>query len=866
MGLFNKPKKNNTTSDDVRGEVATNLNDNTPDPAAEKAHQKKIKNMKKKFADTVFASALEIMKDQIPQFVIVEPDPEYPEVQITRYVLLGFDTRIVDDFSNKSDDDVGSIMTAIKSSMDCIIESGLLDNELILMIPTSRTLTALAEFEETFNLRFYIAYVSEDHAIALETKSAEQDEYIVITLPEIRTMLEENVYIKDKIIALQEGRTSTGDIDDISSAKDETSDEETESDNNNNDNDDDAIPEDELEVPPEEQDESENPTVENVKQAVSEATDSAHAQNVSDRIVDQKADIKSSTSAASAAPVVQPTASGGDPVESAADKLNRLKSTVQSASDSALKDQAIRHASANINPQARMKTFDMQAMDQYITRKYYSDELGLEVSSEPFDAMFMQSNQYVPFEEIESDNWLSGYVNNLRRDANTRLARLHHENLMIMRERYMLIITKHCENIVKSVATDDPKSRFGYALKTITQIKNDNMAKLHETAETYKREKEEEFQGRMQAEMTNAANIAKTNFMNLYGKDHERELKEIETELKNNIESEFVAAKENLKVERRKEAKRQLDIGISEAIRICADEYAKMQALERKEYTRLQGVITEFENENMSADEARINALSEEQRRVNEVVKVREEYDAKYDLANREFEAKLAAVKAEIDKSNAEHDNYVDELREQHDRIMQDLRNSHNDQLAHKAREIDILNEQIMSKNTQIETLTKKYAELDDKVGKKYRNQIDMLKSEREAWTERADQIEHLHKYTDKLKLTGMIIGIVAAMGIGVIIGCAVTAKNAEEQANKPVVHYYEDSAQVTTVNNAFEPAETTVVEAEKADEKKPAETTVKADEEKPAETTVKTDKKKPAETTAVTTKKPATTTTKSAD
>lgn len=862
MGLFGKNKKKkqeNAASEEICGEVSTK--ETKPDPAAERARQKKIKNMKSKFDETVFSTALERMKNDIPKFVLFEPDPDIEGAQITRYVVLGFDTKIVDDFSNKSDDDIGSILTAIKHSMDCVIEYGLFDNELILMIPTAKTLSALAEFEETFDLKFYIAYVTEDHAISLETKSPDSDnDYIVITLPEIREMLNKNIPIGDKIKELQSDGFKNSDSDDITS---DISDEKEEEIPNEEDipNEEEVPDEKEEEIPDEEEvpNEEEIPakTTASKREDLEKATSNAVKENerIANQVNESKEDIGDNTQVGQAAPAQAAPAQtapaqaapAGDAKNQITDKMGKLKNAVQSASDQALKDTNIKSATANINPQARMQSFNQDAMDQYITRKYYSDDLGLEISSEPFDAMFLQDNPYIPFVEEDSDSWLTENLNNLRRDANARLAKLHQENLMLMRERYMLIITKHCENIVKSVSTDDPDSRFGFVLKTISKTKNDKIAAISDEAEKYKREKEQHYQARLKIEMDNAANAAKAAFENRYRADHERELKEIETDLKNNIENEYVADIDNLKAARRTEAKRQLDVGISEALSICADEYTKMLAMERKEYVRLQDVIANFMNENMALEQSRVLTLAEEQRRENEVVKVRKEYDSKYELANRDFEAKLLAVKAEMDKANTEHDNYVIELREQHEKMMQDLRNAHKDQLQLKDNEIKTIAGQLENANAQIDTLTKKYIELDEKTGRKYSTQIDMLRSERDAWTERSEQVERMHKYTDKIKITVMIISIIAALGIGIIAGCAFTAYTANQNnENKaPVIHYIDENGNEKPINSTESTTTSEKNSNPKNDSESDSESTTK-----PANTVSTT---KPASTTAST-------------
>ena len=820
MALFKRKKKTEADEamENFEAEQRKTGKDEAPDPAAEKQRLKKIKNMKKKFDETVWNSVLDVMKTDMPEFVIMDLDDEGDEV--VKYMCLGFDTTIVDDFSNKADEDVGSILTAFKSSMDVVIENGLFDNELILILPTQRSLQAIKEFEDVFDLKFKVVYCKEDHSVEVETLVGTEDP-LYITIPDIEDMLENNKRVTDMIREVQNRDSIDGGESDVvpddehdEVPSDDVSDEEIPYE-------DEEIPYDDEEIPDEEPD-TDYRTAEAIKTVVAEAASKASvaAENIEEskeEVSNVAKDAPKATEQSKASSAASATAQS----EAVADKLNRLKNAVQAASDEALKDPGI--AQSMINPQNRMATFDMAAMDQYITRKYYSDDLDLEVSSQPFDAMFMQSNPYVPFVEVEGDGWLNGYVNNLRRDANARLAKLHQENLLIMRERFMLILAKHCESIVKAVSTDDPSSRFGYALKTITNLRNTNIEKIKDTAEAYKREKEEDYQKRMRAEIENASNIARTNFINRYGKEHERELKDIEVELRNNIEAEFVSARDNLQMERKNEAKRQLDLGTTEALKLCADEYTKLIAAERKEYVRLQSVITDFQNDNMASDEARAQIMAEEHRRTNEVATVRSEYDSKFDNATKEFEAKLAVAKAEIEQNTSEYQNKIKEIREQHEKELNQVVDQYNEKLGAKDDEINKLNDLIATRDREMEVMVQKYADQDETINQKYRTQIEMLQSERDAWTEEANHMEHIHKYTDKLKITAMIVAIAAALGIGVIIGTAVTSSHVK--SNQPVVNYVtteestNDSAENATDAEAEAESNETDIDEKSADE-----------------------------------------------
>ena len=840
MGFFGKKKQAPAgNAEDVRGGVSQ-ADASKANPAADKQRLKKIRNMKKKFDETVWSNAVDTMRKDIPQFTFVDKDRETGE-DITKYVLLGFDTRVVDDFANKSDDDVGSILTAIKASMNCVIEDALFDNEIILVIPTSRSLAALAEFEDTFDMKFYIAYATEEHSLSLETKTPEiDDDFIFATLNDVRNMLEKNIYVRDWIAMLQGRSGTTGEMGGIhgeysDGPKDEASAQLASGIEGGGD---DAVSEDEYEQtygrgieedeppaddePAADAEPAPTPKHDAGEAAAAAAAAVSKASGVASRVESQKEEVGVPDDAAAAQAARQETPTGGPaPAPSQPDnapkapgnaiqsRINKLSGAVQAASDRAAGDADIKKARENSPAAAAPRqrpVFDMAAMDQYVTRKYYSDGLDLEISSQPFDAMFIQSNPYIPFVEEEGDGWLNGYVNNLRRDANARLSKLHYENLLIMRKQYMMIVSKHCEAITKSVSTDDPKTRFGYAKSTIDAHYKTKLAAVGEESEAYKKACEDAFQSRLNAEMDNAKAVARANFLNRYSKDHQRELQEIETDLRNNLESERVASLENLNNERRTEAKRQLDAGITEALKICADEYQKMLAQERKEYARLQAMITDYMNENMALDDARVRVLAEEQRRSNEAVKVRQEYDAQMALAKQDFESRLAAIRSDVDQAKLANDDRMLEQQDRYEHAMQNLRTSQAETVQHKDNEIHLLEEQLSKANARNDELTRKFSTLEKDTEKKYTTQIDMLKSEREAWTERADHVVSLHKYSDRLKMTFMLIGMVAALAIGIILGCwfMSSRSNANAQgssvnqsAGELVPHFFIDGEEV---------------------------------------------------------------------
>lgn len=842
MGFFDKKKKAKQEGDgeEVRGqssEKGKSKADAKNDAAAERARLKKIRAMKKKFDETVWENVYEVIKKDIPQFTMIEKDPDVEGGEAAKHVLLGFDTRVVDDFTNKADDDVGSILSAIKHSMDVVIEEALFDNELILVVPTPRSLAALAEFEETFELKFFIVYVTEDHRISMETRTPDSDDdFITITLPEVRDMLDNSIDVRDKIHELQVRIGEAGDYGGLSGketsetatgpADDDDVISEDEYDSTYGSRDDESGPPDEEDGPPDEDEgPPDEPEAPDKKAKVTSAVGSAvaSATQVSKKLDNQKEEAEAAKAsapepAAPAQPARVPGApAGAQPAAKAPagrgggtkDRIARLAAAAQAASDTAKQDTEIKQKQAAMTAPQKQQ-FDMQAMDKYVIRKYYSDDLGLEISSEPFDAMFLQSNPFVPFQEVDSDGWLDGYVNNLRRDANVRLSKLHYENLLMMRQRFVQIVTDHCSEIVKAVSTDDPASRFGWAKKALEENKKAALEGIPAQAESYKQECEAAYQGRMKAEIENASNVARANFINRYAKEHEREMREIETDLRNNLEAEYMTLLENLHDDRRKEAKRQLDLGISEALRLCKDEYVKMIAMEHQEYARLQAMIVDYMNEHMAADEAKTVVMMEDQRRGNEIARLQAEHAKNLEAAVADFEARVASIRGENEQAAIARENAFNDLKDQQAHTIHELRVANENALRHKDDEIAMLRDQLSKSDDRLEEMTRKFVTLEEETEKKYSKQIGMIKSERDAWDERAQHIENVHKYTDKIKFTSVAVGFAAMLAVGIIIGCVIMAGSAQRAVDKalenaaaaqngqpPEVHYFIDDEEV---------------------------------------------------------------------
>ena len=420
-----------------------------------------------------------------------------------------------------------------------------------------------------------------------------------------------------------------------------------------------------------------------------------------------------------------------------------------------------------------------EVVNDFVIRNFYSDDLGLEVSTEPFDLQFLHGNAYVPFNEDRGSGWLNEYLSNLAKDANTRMERMHNENLFRMRERYMRIIQGHCENISKSLDISDDSTQYGKMRFAIEQNKTDNYDQIESSIADKRIQLENSWEAKLEQVGETAAAEAKQQYIDRHITAHENDLLNLETREKDEIERDYQNSMKRMNDDRRIEASKLLDLAINETLKEMSELYLKVLRDEKKEYTRLQNEMTRFIDDNRKDEKARIEAIAEQNRQVKQANEVRKEYTAKIKAMSAEFDVKKTTLQADIDRMKKEHDielgNYEAAWKEKVD--------------AEKAKNEDL--------HRQLDELMVKYADLDSAKKAEYEARINTFEQERASWKEELDHVVSVHNRSSKVTIFLIIAILLASMGIGFIFGTILNVRKTSEieqsslykQSNSMITH-----------------------------------------------------------------------------
>ena len=411
-----------------------------------------------------------------------------------------------------------------------------------------------------------------------------------------------------------------------------------------------------------------------------------------------------------------------------------------------------------------------------ITRKFYSDDLGLEITTEPFDAQFLHHNGYVPFNESFEDGWLNEYVSHLARDANTELKKMHQHNLFTIRERYLKLVAMHCEDIQRSLDTNDEDTQFGQIASSLKKQRLNALSDIDRIVAKKRNELETEWENKLRQVGEDAAMMARKQFRDRFGSQHEQNLYQIEPNVKNEIEQDYHNAVYQMQEDRRAEASKRLDYGINETLQEISEMYVDMLEAEQTRYNELRAQIAQFVDENRKDDVAQRKALEEDHKRRREAEEVRRELTSKLESMASEYEANRIALQVEIEEMERKNEQKIRE---------------NNMACENKINEYKNRNEELQNR---LDDLLKRYSDLDAQKKMEYESRINQLINERATWEDKCNHIVEVHKRSNSISGFLAVAAIIATLAIGFIAGSFIQINNDSVTRQAEIVNEFNNN------------------------------------------------------------------------
>lgn len=390
-------------------------------------------------------------------------------------------------------------------------------------------------------------------------------------------------------------------------------------------------------------------------------------------------------------------------------------------------------------------------VESTIYRKFYSDELELEISMIPFNSKFVNSSDIIPFETDRPEGWMNEQLNEKSKHYNHEIKQMHQTNLSRLRIIYTNLMQDSVDDIRKSLDINTASNKHGEKFQEIKTIKEGY--DIESAIEDERRKITQNWEKELEEIGATAAQRAIENHKQKYERQYEDRLFTADTYIRDKLENEYQELLRKLNNTRKIEAHQQLEVYTNSVLQKVAEEYLTMQDKETERIHEMQKELERFMDEHRKDDIAMAEVKKNEQRYKQRLDEQLEIHRAEIENYKRELEQKEIRYRAEMENSSLNYKKLLNEKEVAYETEISKLKN----------------------KNTELkeayDELNEKYLKVDETKRTEYENQIEQIRSANIALEEemRAKDIENKRKLSGTIIL--IIVCAIAALAVGFMIG-----------------------------------------------------------------------------------------------
>ena len=673
MGLFSKNKKNKKEEEKLE-----------PKSSGKKKRNKK-NIYSSLFNETVWETVIDSLRSNDLMRISFNGN-EYYICLVLDLKALGIDKK------SKKDEMKGSFLEAVKSGrIETIVDDELLDEGLILIIPTATNILAMEEWSMLTNNPYELCRVnaSGDKELLSQT----------VTYQEVRNILTNDINIMDsglldeKFYDKQASNTIDDDIVDDDIVDDVVDD-----------------------------------VADDLVSDNTFATDMGGFDDLSE-FEDDEEGISYPSQAQTVPDMVSPQ---NMQPQSDFENVNQVTPQVD----------ALNVAMAE--PQTKEAVFVPENIsDTLYTRKFYSDDLGLEVNLNAFNSQFMTPDiaVYRPFSETREKSWLNDNLNELSRQANCELQALREQHLFSLKNYYFKLLSNQCDNIVEELNIHNDTTSFGALYANAKATRDNELNNVDGTIAEKRKELEQAWSNKVEEVGLLAARNAMSDYKNRYGFHHDELMANVERDVKASITADFNDTVHEMLIRRKAEASVLLDLATTETLNEITDMFGEMLKEENMVKDRFNRKIEDFAEENRKNEVFRVETINKELSQRQEA-----------DLVLAQQTSKIQAMSDEYNRRKMELTEELSRLRVENKEKLEAMKFETENQIR-------FANEEKANMQKRYDSLLEKFENMDAEKDSQYKSRILEKENEVKSWKARSKHIEEVHKRSSKL-MTFMFIAV----------------------------------------------------------------------------------------------------------
>lgn len=387
--------------------------------------------------------------------------------------------------------------------------------------------------------------------------------------------------------------------------------------------------------------------------------------------------------------------------------------------------------------------------------RYFTSDLGLVIDGDAFDAHFGEGMPIAYFDEDRGEGMLNEYLSQMSISANSELAQMHGQHMYALRERFMRMLTLFADSLVDSYDISSSSNAYGQAYQQLLQkFAEDNSDDgIQRLVEPRKAELRDEFERRVKAAGEAAAASAETAYRERHTDEYRASLRELEGEVRADVESGHVADLNRLNEVRRLAAAKEFDLGRERILEQTSRIQAEYMQQEDELYRYHLQAMNKWIDDNRKDDIAYAETLREQQRQLEEAQRVRDEYKGYIDAEHDKFEQSQARMEGELAAVKARNADFIEDLNRRH------------------GLDIDAMQAKLDESDKRFEELQTRYDALADEKEAEWAERVASAKEEARIERKRYNKLSKQNHSVNMMWVALAVVIAIAAFFIGMILG-----------------------------------------------------------------------------------------------
>lgn len=399
------------------------------------------------------------------------------------------------------------------------------------------------------------------------------------------------------------------------------------------------------------------------------------------------------------------------------------------------------------------RVIDKQEFDSAVKRLFSSDDLNLEVTTQPFDDLIANRFEYRPFNEMLATSWLNDYLKDMYINNNDRLNLLHQKNVIDARNKYLAIMSKACDDIIKGLDYTNPENISYHEYEEIKAINDSYGEKAAVMISEAKEKVIEEYEKKREK----AGEIGRENALSDFDlrnkTQHKKELDDVANDISKKVDSEMKNNLDKLLDKRKLIANKQLDLCQNEALNIINKELRNKFEEENALYLELSQQAREYIDLHQK-DEINYNTLQHEQlKHSTEVEDITNLMKRRLDEQAMDYERNKKNLLEDIEQIKRDSKKEIEEIKKDAERKILDAQHNVDAQKEHFA------------------SIVEDYKKLDKERSDDFKNRLEEKNRERDELIEAHNKFERKTRNSHFFILTISVVAVLASLFVGMLFG-----------------------------------------------------------------------------------------------